>query len=190
MLENLNQFIIRCSFSFGKVLLLFIGFFGSLQALLFIGERFGPHAGGALPFDLQNWLTVEEIFAQLPNYTDQAFTLYFVFASIDFLFPLFAGLFLAVLWAWVLRHTQPRWYDRALQSNLFVLLLIPTIFDWVENVMFLSLILSWPNELMLAAQAGVLAKKAKLVTTWMAQGSTALILLFGLIVWASRRLGR
>jgi len=188
MLESLNQYIIRCSFSFWKILLIFIGFAGSLRALMFIGDKFAINAGGHLPFDLQNSLTTEQMFIQLTEYTPQAVTLYYVFTAVDYFFPLLAGLFLATIWAFVLRHTLPRWYEIGLQKNLFLLLLVPALLDWLENILLLSAILMWPETPQNVAEAAVTAKQAKLATTLLAQGSTALIILTGLFIWARNRL--
>ncbi len=190
MLEAINQFIVRCSFSKVKFAALFIGFFGSLRALLFIGETFKVHANGAVPFDLQNELTSEQIFAQLANYADEAYTLYYVFTAIDYAFPLLAGLFLATIWAFVLCHCLPSWYEKFLQHNLFLLLLIPTVFDWMENVTLLTVILAYPEPLYGVAEAAVIAKKIKLATTVTAQASTLLILLTGAVIWLRRRFSR
>jgi len=138
MLERLNQFIIRCSFSAWKFILLFAGFIGSLQVLNMISDKFKLQAGGHEPFDLQNGLTAGQIYEQLSTYTEQAFLLYYSFTAVDYLFPLFAGFFLAAIWAFVLRHTNSRWYEVALQNNLFVLLLVPTFFDYAENIAILA----------------------------------------------------
>lgn len=188
MLESLNQFIVRCSFSAWKVLLLFLGFFGSLQALMFIGEKIAVQTGGYPPFDLQNFLTPEELLAQLPQYSDDAISLYLAFTTSDYLFPLFAGLFLATLWAFVLRHTKPRLYDTGVQKNRFVLLLIPTLLDWLENILLLTAIMMWPETPGMVAEAAVIAKQAKLVTTLIAQVSTGLLLVYGLIFWITSKL--
>jgi len=190
MLGQLNQLIIRCSFSLGKFIGITLGFLGCLQLLLFIGEKFKPYANGAVPFDLQNSLTSAEIFSQLDGYTDQAFVLYYVFTAIDYVFPLLAGLFLASICAYVLRHSLPRWYETALQKNLFVLLLIPALFDWLENMALLATIIAFPNELSSAADAAVVVKQIKLATTYTAQAATALLLLAGLLIWVKNRLSR
>ena len=188
MLEILNQFIVRCSFSLGRFALLFVGFAGTLQTLMFIGDKFQPHAADALPFDLQNSLTAGEIFSQLANYNQQAYTLYYTFTTIDYFFPLFAGLFLATLWAYILRSTLPHWYEIALQKNLLLLLLIPTLFDWLENISLLTVIVAFPSELRGVAEAAVIAKQIKLATTYLAQGSTLLIMLAGVAIKVKNRL--
>ncbi|MDG2156372.1 MAG: hypothetical protein P8M26_10550 [Gammaproteobacteria bacterium] len=188
MLKPINQFIIRCSSSPWKFALLFAGFFGSLQALLFIGEKFKPYANGAKPFDLQNSLHSDQIFMQLANYSDKAFGLYYVFTTIDYFFPLFAGLFLATIWAYVLRHNLPGWYEYALRRHLFVLLLIPALFDWLENIMLLITIAAFPAELSAAADTAVIMKQTKLAATTVAQITTAVIVIAGIAITIKRKL--
>ena len=188
MLKPINQFIIRCSCSAWKFALLFAGFFGSLQALLFLGEKFKPYANGAKPFDLQNSLNSDKIFAQLADYSDQAFGLYYIFTSIDYFFPLLAGLFLAAIWAYVLRNNLPRWYEYALQRHLFVVLLIPALFDWLENITLLMTIAAFPVELSSVADAAVIMKQAKLAATTVAQGTTGAIIITGAIMTIKRKL--
>ena len=187
MLSKLNQFIIRCSSSLQIFILLFVGFLATLRGLLFIGEKFQPHAGGALPFDLQNSLSREQIFAQLESYNDQAYNLYYIFTAIDYFFPLFAGLFLAAIWAYALRNSIPRWYQLALQKNLFVLLLIPTAFDWLENIALITTITAFPNELSSTADIAIIAKQIKLASTYLAQGSTLLIILIAAFIALKKR---
>ena len=67
------------------------------------------------------------------GYTERAFELYTQFQIIDYLFPVVAGMLLATVSAFALRHASPEWYDTALRKNLFVVILIPTVFDFLEN---------------------------------------------------------
>ncbi len=188
-MNALNQFIIRISKSGWQYVLVFAGFFGTLQALLRIAEHFAELAAGAAPFDLQNQLTVEQIFAQLAAYTEEAFRLYYVFTAIDFFFPLFAGLFLAATVAFLLRHSLPRWYAIAEEKNLFVLFLLATLFDWLENITLLSVIAGYPNELSTIATLAVAAKMGKLAFVFLFQGLTLLLLIFCAGQWLARKAG-
>jgi len=181
MLESLNQFIVRCSFSVWKFVMLVAGFAGTLRVMQLIGERFKEYSGGSLPFDLQNSLNSEQVYAQLANYTDYANTLYYIFSAIDFFFPLLAGLMLATICAFVLRHSAPQFYESALQRNLFPILLIPTLFDWLENLTLLATIITWPESPDSAITAAVLAKQVKLGTTALATGATVLVILYGML---------
>ena len=188
-MNALNSVIIRISKSGWQYVLVFAGFFGTLQALLRISEHFAELAAGAAPFDLQNQLTVEQIFAQLAAYTEEAFQLYYVFTVIDFFFPLFAGLFLAATVAFLLRHSLPRWYAIAEEKNLFVLFLLATLFDWLENITLLSVIAGYPNELSSIATLAVAAKMGKLAFVFLFQGLTLLLLIFCAGQWLARKAG-
>ncbi len=188
-MNALNQFIIRISKSGWQYVLVFAGFFGTLQALLRISEHFAELAAGAVPFDLQNQLTVEQIFAQLAGYTEEAFRLYYFFTAIDFFFPLFAGLFLGATIAFLLRHSVPRWYAIAEQKNLFVLFLLATLFDWLENITLLSVIAGYPNELSTIATLAVAAKMGKLAFVFLFQGLALLLLIFCAGKWLARKAG-
>ena len=185
----LNQLIIRISKSAWLYIIVFAGFFGTLQALLRIGERFPERAAGAVPFDLQNRLTVEQVFTQLAGYTEQAFELYYLFTAIDYFFPLFAGLFLGATAAFLLRHSLPRWYAIAEQKNLFVLFLLATLFDWLENITLLSVMTGYPNELSSIATLAVAAKMGKLAFVFLFQGLVLLLLIFSAGKWLARKAG-
>ncbi len=188
-MNALNQFIIRISKSGWLYVFVFAGFFGTLQALLRIRERFREHAAGSVPFDLQNQLTVEQIFAQLAGYTEDAFELYYIFTAIDFFFPLFAALFLGATAAFLLRHSLPRWYSIAEQKNLFVLFLLATLFDWLENISLLSVLAGYPNELSTIATLAVAAKMGKLGFVFLFQGLSLLLLIFCAGQWLARKAG-
>ena len=176
MMNFLNQLIIRISKSGWLYVIVFAGFFATLQALLRIGDRFPERAAGAVPFDLQNQLTAEQIFTQLTGYTDEAFRLYYVFTSIDYFFPLFAGFFLGSTAAFLLRHSLPRWYSIAEQKNLFVLFLLATLFDWLENITLLSVIVGYPNEFSTMAMLAVFSKMGKLGVVFLFQALTLVLL--------------
>lgn len=184
MLNATTRFIVSCSESWWKFLLLFTGFGASLGALLQISARFPAISDGNVPFDMQNDLTAEQVFGQLPAYSEQAFTTYYAFQAIDFAFPLLAGLFLAAAFAFGLRHTAPRWYAIAVAKNLLVLMLLATLFDYLENISFLTVISIWPAQAEAAAQLGIFAKKAKLLFMNLANALTAL----SLVTAALRRL--
>ncbi|MBT8422897.1 MAG: hypothetical protein HKN56_03125 [Gammaproteobacteria bacterium] len=184
-----NRFIVRCSESWWKVLLLFVGFGGSMAGLQMITANFPDLSGGYPPFDMQNDLTPAGIYTQLPTYSEQAFSSYYIFQAIDFAFPLFAGLFLAAVFAFGLRHAAPHWYSVAVARNLLVLILLATLFDYLENLNLLAVVSAWPDQAGTAAQLGVLAKQAKLACMYTANGLTALVLLAAAARWLGRKAG-
>lgn len=187
MLGKLNSFIISCSESWWKFLLIFLGQTGSLQLLARITQQFPDVAAGAEPFDMQNELTDGQIFTQLEGYTDEAFELYAQFQLIDYFFPLFAGLLLATVCAFSLRIAAPRFYATAAQNNLFLLLLVPTLFDWLENLSLLRVVTAWPEQAQVAANMAVWAKMGKLSTMSVAFAVTGVLLLAAATIWARNR---
>jgi len=94
---------------------------------------------------------------------------------------------LATICAFSLRMASPRLYTAAGEKNLFVLLLIPTVFDWLENLNLLYVVSAWPNQAELAAKLAVAAKMAKLGSTGLAMLVTLALLLWGTSQWLSRR---
>lgn len=111
------------------------------------------------------------------------------FTSIDYFFPLFAGFFLGSTAAFLLRHSLPRWYSIAEQKNLFVLFLLATLFDWLENITLLSVIVGYPNEFSTVAVLAVLAKIGKLGFVVLFQTLTLVLLLFSAGKWLALKAG-
>jgi len=97
-------------------------------------------------------------------------------------------LLMATIWAYVLRHTKSRWYEAGIQNNLFVLLLIPTFFDYSENISILTTLALWPEQAETVTNAVVIAKRAKLGTMMVTQGATLLLLIYGIYYWIRSRL--
>lgn len=187
MLGKLNRFIMGCSESWWKFLLLFLGFNATMFGLQQITARFPAVTAGDIPFDMQNELKPAQIFAQLDGYTEQAFELYAIFQAIDYVFPVVAGLFLAAVCAFALRHASPALYQTAADKNLFLLLLVPTAFDFMENFSLLRVMTAWPEPAQLAANMAVFAKFGKLNSMNIAFVLTGTLLLWAATAWLKRR---
>jgi len=190
MLGRLQDFVLRISRTWWLYLAVFVLFGGSLQALTRIGDRFPAFAGGAAPFDLQNGLRAEEVYPQLAGYTEQARELYYAFTLIDYAFPFFGGLFITATVAFALRNSLPRVYDALVARQLLLLLMIPTAFDWLENVAAVSAIVQYPAEVSWLPGALVFAKKCKLATLLASNGAMLLALLVAAGTWLAKRLRR
>lgn len=187
MLRKVNQFIVACSQSWWKFLLIFLGQTGTMQVLMRISGEFPAVTAGDVPFDMQNMLKPDQVFTQLEGYSERAFDLYMIFQATDYFFPLFAGLLLATICAFSLRHWSPDLYATALARNLFVLLLIPTVFDWLENINLLWAVMAWPEPAVVAANLAVAAKMAKLTTMGIAFLVTGVLLLGAAGNWVMQR---
>jgi hypothetical protein len=189
-MRHLNELILRFSSSPWLFGLAFVVAFGSLFAVFGpITLAFGELTGGEQPFDLQNRLTVEQIFAQLPHYTETARQLYYAFSFVDFFFPFFAGIFLAAIAAFSLRHLSPRAYAWVNARNLFVLMMTGTACDWAENCLALVVISQYPQQFTGVATALVLVKQAKLFFVLLAQLVGWSLLLLAGLKWLGQRLG-
>ena len=62
MIVAINRFIVDCSQSWWKVLLLFVGQTATMQVLMAIEGRFPGITNGDVPFDMQNSLQPEQVF--------------------------------------------------------------------------------------------------------------------------------
>ncbi|MBS93450.1 MAG: hypothetical protein QF789_05425 [Gammaproteobacteria bacterium] len=187
MLARLNSLIVECSSTWWKFLIIFLVQMGSLQILQRISNEFPAVSGGVSPFDMQNALTPSEIFQQLENYTAQAFDLYVIFQAVDFVFPFFASLMIASLSAFAMRHCSTNLYEVFVTRKLFVLLMVPAIFDYLENINLLWAVNAWPEQVQIAANLAVTAKMGKLATMMMAFIISILLLLGAAGVWITRR---
>lgn len=189
MLASLNALIIDCSRSWWKFLIVLLVQTASLQVLQRISNEFPSVAGGAPPFDMQNALTAEEVFRQLEGYTEQAFDLYAVFQAVDFVFPIFAAFLIASVSAFALRNLSEKFYGVAQAKSLFVILLLPALFDYLENIFFLWTVNAWPNQVQIAADLAVASKMGKLTTMGMAFVIAILLLLGAAGAWVMHRAG-
>ena len=163
---------------------------GFAAGLTRIGKKFPAFAGGAVPFDLQNDLRADQVYTQLAGYTQPARELYYAFTLIDYAFPFFAGLFIAATVAFALRTGLPGVYREVLSRKLLLVLLLPTAFDWLENVSAVSVILLYPTEVRWLPLLLVAAKKCKLATLVVSNAAMAGVVLVAAGNWIFQRLHR
>jgi hypothetical protein len=183
MLGRINDFIVDCSYSLSKTLTLVITFGLTLWQLQDVTAKFPAVSGGNVPFDMQNLLRPAQIYEQLPLYTDQAFNLYTWFQIVDYFFPLLGGLMMGALCAFAIRVLSERFWSLAKEKNLFLLFLVPTVFDWLENIGLLWVLAAWPEQSSAAANFAVAAKMCKLGTLFVTQPLALILLIAGLGKW-------
>jgi len=176
--QSASLWIMSTVFAFGSLYFVFLNINVPFEAIV-----------GAQMFDFQNQLTVEQIFAQLPNYDEHARALYTAFMFIDFYFPFFAGLVMAAATAFALRHLSPGFYENLNDKKLFAAFLIPTLFDWGENISAIITVGAYPEELTAAATALVLCKKGKLATVMLFQAIAFLSLIAAALKWLGTKMG-
>lgn len=187
MLGRLQDFVLRTSKTWWLYLTVFILFFGSLQALMRIGERFPAVAAGATPFDLQNGLEARQVYPQLAGYTDQARELYYAFTLIDWAFPFFAGLFITATVAFALRNSLPALYEKLAARKLLLVLMLATVFDWLENLAAVATVALYPAEVAALPVLLVIAKKFKLAFMAFSNGAMLLAVVAAAAVRLFRR---
>lgn len=184
-----NDLVIRVSQSAVLWILSAFTAFGSLY-FVFLNLRIPfEEIVGSPMFDFQNQLTVEQIFAQLPNYDEQAQALYTAFMFVDFYFPFFAGLSLAAAGAFAWRYVAPGFYAAVDNRKLFALFLIPTLFDWCENISAILVVNAYPDELTWAAGMLVLFKKGKLATVMVGNAVVGFSLVLLPVKWIGVKVG-
>ena len=187
MIRKLQDLVILISRTWWLYLIVTALAFGSLSALTRIGAIFPEHAAGSIPFDLQNGLTMAQVYQQLAGYTPEARRLYYGFTLIDYAFPFFAGLFTAATVAFLLRNSRPRWYDALTSRNLLPIFMIATLFDWLENVAAVTAMDLYPTEIGWLPALLVLAKRCKLAFVFLGQGSMLVLLIFAAGQWLVRK---
>ncbi|MDJ0757498.1 MAG: hypothetical protein QNJ45_28450 [Ardenticatenaceae bacterium] len=118
-------------------------------------EAFGAHfvtVSGFPLLDLQNVeriLSAGEAQALIANYGPEAQTLYWSFFIMDNLMPPLVFSSFAVLWVVLLRRFPHRIADRLLNSPLLLVPLGVGLFDWLENLCFVTAITTESNSLLL-----------------------------------------
>jgi hypothetical protein len=190
MLGRLQEFVLRVSRTWWLYLGVLFLFVGSLLALTRIGQQFPAFAGGAIPFDLQNDLQPDQVYTQLAGYTEPARELYYAFTLIDYAFPFFAGLFITATVAFAVRNGLPGVYAAVLSRKLLLVLMLPTAFDWLENVSAVSAILVYPTEVGWLPLLLVATKKCKLATLVVSNVVMTGVVLVAAGAWLVRRLRR
>jgi hypothetical protein len=187
MLNRLQNLVIHTSRTWWLYLGVVLLFAGSLLTLLRIGEIFAGHAAGNPPFDLQNGLAAAAVYPQLATWTETAHRLYYAFTLIDYVFPFFAGLFIAATAAFALRTSLPKWYAALTARNLLLVFMLGTVFDWLENIAAMGVISLYPTETGWLPVLLVSAKKLKLICVMTGQAATLLLLVYAAGNWLAAR---
>lgn len=133
-------------------------------------------------FDFQNKLTPQDIYAQLADYTPDSKRIYQHFFVIDFFFPLFASLFLSLLWTAIFQRFEMPAFETALRWSVPLLAFLPAVFDWGENTCFLILIQRYPAWSEGLAKVSVALKRLKLASLALTIGATMLLIVVVVIL--------
>jgi hypothetical protein len=169
--------------SWWKFLLVLLANAASFFILFRLEDAFEARTGVAV-LDTQNDLTLPSLLEQLPLYKAEALGDYWRFAAFDFVFPFVAALFLAVLWALLLRLNPAPWLKRPQFAAIPLLAFVVTVFDYLENIGFILTLLLVPNPPTWIIEMALLFKKLKLFGLACSGGLTGLLflaLIFGFV---------
>ena len=164
MLDGITDFLMRLSQSGWPVLLVLALQFLSFRLLRSVGTQFQKVTNNHEAFDFQNKLTVNEIYTQLRDYTAASKAIYTRFFVADFFFPLFASLFLSLLWTLIFQRSGVTLFAQLLEWNVPLLTFLPAVFDWGENISFVVMISRYPNRVSGLASVAIAFKRLKLLT--------------------------
>ena len=157
VIQRVNSFLLVHA-TRKKILLMFalaIAAFYVMAAVML--PLFQEATAGLRPFDLNTEINAEQMYKELPSYTDESRRLYVGFAIADYVYPIAAGAFFALLWAWMFKKSPNRFFDTLQRYGILLFPFLFTLIDWSENLGFLIVIFSYPAEYPLIGDlAGVL----------------------------------
>jgi hypothetical protein len=161
ILDDLSDRIIALS-SPRTILLSLVGLL--ITGFLVNGRPFGVAelksiTGGVGILDMEVFYTPEQAYAFLAAMGDagRAFELTHII-PLDLLVPLFYGLFLSTFISWLLHRWLP---EKSRWHRLNVIPVIGALFDYLENLGIIAMLLAWPMEMYSIAQITMAATLLK-----------------------------
>ena len=126
---------------------------------------FQEATAGLRPFDLNTGIDAQQMYQELPSYTDESRRLYAWFAVADYVYPIANAAFFALLWAWMFAKAPNPFFAGLRNYGILLLPFLFTLVDWSENLGFLIVIFNYPTEYWAIGDlAGVLkASKSKIL---------------------------
>jgi hypothetical protein len=162
MMRTLEKWLLRISTRW--VFVCILGMVGIQSYFLFF--RWSPYFTlntGVKVFDLQPLLTPEDIYAQLPAYTEEAITVYWKFVALDYVFPVTGALSVLILLVMMFRASTSTFSKGMFKARLWLVPLGIIPFDWLENTGFIILIRLVPTKAWNLAQYICWCKYAKML---------------------------
>lgn len=179
----LQNLIVLCSKKMPAFAGLVIVFGLSIFLLTRLSQDFAAVTNGHEPFDMQNALSLEDLTSQLADYSPASFSTYWLFTATDFVFPFAGGIFIAAITAFALRQIAPTFYEALLARRGLLLMLAPTVCDWLENLSIVLVLTTHPNSPAGLLSSVLVFKAFKLTTLMIAQTLMALLLVSVGVRW-------
>lgn len=162
MLRALEKGLLRISTPW--VFVCILGTMGIQSYFLF--SRWSPSftsKTGVKVFDLQPLLTPDDIYAQLPAYTEEAIAVYWKFVALDYVFPVTGALSVLILLVMMFRAGTSVFSKKMFNAKLWLVPLGIIPFDWLENTGFIIIIRFFPTKAWSLAQYTCWCKYSKMM---------------------------
>jgi hypothetical protein len=184
--RTLSNFVLRAGKSWPLFILAAILGPATLVWVLFpLMEAFTEISGGFAPFDWQVDLDRQAIAEQVQAYTPAMLKIYAAHTAVDFVFPVFMGVFFGAVAAFFLRIGTPGVFEYLSGKGLFAVFLIGAPFDMLENIGALGVL--WAANIDPWATLLIMAKQVKLVTQQFVPLATLIAFLVGAGGWVRGR---
>jgi hypothetical protein len=140
--------------------------------LFYSVEQFAGMTNGLSFMDMQPLLSVEQLFEQIPTYSDATVSFYLGWSLFDYAWPFISFTTMLFISGWLLSFTALQWQQRfwMLVGSAYATVL----FDWAENAGFIALVMGLP------AQPAWLAQ----LTLGLHVGKLVCNMVFNLMFWA------
>ena len=165
MIKRFNNFLFTQA-SGAKIILMLLLTIASFYVMAFVVvPLFQEATAGLQPFDLNTGIDAQQMYQELPSYTDESRRLYAWFAVADYIYPIANAAFFALLWAWMFAKAPNPFFAGLRNYGILLLPFLFTLVDWSENLGFLIVIFNYPTEYSAIGDlAGVLkASKSKIL---------------------------
>lgn len=127
--------------------------------LFYSKAKFEDLTGGVTFFDMQRPLTPEDMFNQAASFSPETVSFYIGWSVFDYAWPLITFTTMLFICGWALTFLAEKWQER---FWLLVTVAYTTVlFDWLENIGFVAVVLSIPDEPMWIAQAASVMHNGK-----------------------------
>jgi hypothetical protein len=184
--RTLNNFVVLSAKSWPLFILAAILGPATLVWVLFpLMEAFMEVSGGFAPFDWQADLDRQAIAEQVPAYKPAMLKIYYAHTAVDFVFPVYMGVFFGAVAAFFLRVGTPGLFEFLSSKGLFAVFLIGAPFDMLENIGALGVL--WAADTDPWATLLILAKQVKLVTQQFIPLATLIASVVGIGGWIRGR---
>ncbi|HJP05579.1 MAG: hypothetical protein CL799_09900 [Chromatiales bacterium] len=129
--------------------------------LFYSVDKFAEMTGGLTFMDMQRRLIPEEMFAQAASFSPETVSFYIGWSIFDYAWPLVSFTTSLFICAWLLTFLAEKWQQRFWW--LVAAAYTTVLFDWLENIGFVAVVLSVPDEPLWIAQTASVMHDCKML---------------------------